>query len=354
MNYFIRFILCFILADLHRFYCDQSCHASRNAQSRKNHLLNENDDNQNHIELKQQCNVEQHHTPIDYSQMVRLPGGSFIMGTDQPVIRADGEAPERSIQIDPFWMDIHEVSVQHFQEFVHRTNHITEAELFGTSFVFESMLSEAVSANITQAVAAAQWWLPVPNAWWKRPEGIDSNVSDRMDHPVVHVSWNDANSYCRSIGKRLPTEAEWEYGCRGNRTGRLFPWGNKEMPKGRHHMNIWHGTFPTNNTVDDGFFGTAPVDTFPSNQFGLKNMVGNVWEWTADWWSARPRLDQVHNPTGPNTGTDKVKKGGSFLCHKTYCYRYRCAARSFNTPDTSSSNVGFRCAADDTNEYVVP
>ncbi|XP_062356446.1 formylglycine-generating enzyme isoform X2 [Cinclus cinclus] len=239
--------------------------------------------------------------------MVAIPGGVFTMGTQEPEIQQDGEGPARRVHIDSFYMDQYEVSNQEFERFVNSTGYITEAEKFGDSFVFEGMLSEAVKADIHQAVAAAPWWLPVKGASWKHPEGPDSSISSRMDHPVLHVSWNDALAFCTWAGKRLPTEAEWEYSCRGGLENRLFPWGNKLQPKGQHYANIWQGEFPTNNTAEDGYKGTAPK--------------------------------------GPASGTDRVKKGGSYMCHKSYCYRYRCAARSQNTPDSSASNLGFRCAA---------
>lgn len=279
------------------------------------------------------------------SQMVLISGGDFLMGTDNPGIPADGEGPQRPVHVDSFYMDIQEVTNRQFEIFVNATGYITEAEKFGDSFVFEGILSETVKTEITQAVAAAPWWLPVKGAYWRHPEGPDSNITVRLDHPVLHVSWKDAVAYCSWLNKRLPTEAEWEYACRGGLKDRLYPWGNKLNPKGQHFANLWQGNFPTHNSEEDGFIKTSPVKSFPANGFGLYDMVGNAWEWTEDWWTVHHTTDRQHNPRGPPSGTDKVKKGGSYMCHKSYCYRYRCAARSQNTPDSSSSNLGFRCAS---------
>ncbi|XP_043375835.1 formylglycine-generating enzyme isoform X4 [Dermochelys coriacea] len=194
----------------------------------------------------------------------------------------------------------------------------SQAEKFGDSFVFEGMLSKQVKTEIQQAVAAAPWWMPVKGANWRQPEGPDSNISKRMDHPVLHVSWNDAVAYCTWAGKRLPTEAEWEYSCRGGLENRLFPWGNKLQPKGQHYANTWQGEFPISNTGEDGYKGTAPVTAFPPNGYGLYNIVGNAWEWTSDWWAVHHSAGETHNPKGPSSGTDRVKKGGSYMCHKTF------------------------------------
>lgn len=278
------------------------------------------------------------------NELVFISGGVFTMGTDKPFLPQDGEGPARRVEISGFYMDKYEVSNAEFAEFVEETGYITEAEKFGDSFVLELLLSDEVKSEITQAVANAPWWLPVEEASWKAPEGKDSSIDSRMNHPVVHISWNDAVAYCKWAGKRLPTEAEWEFAARGGLEGRLYPWGNNPNPRGEHWMNIWQGEFPLENTAEDGYIATAPVDSFPPNKFGLHNLAGNVWEWTADWWTVRHSKEFQNNPKGPPSGKEKVKKGGSYLCHPNYCYRYRCAARSQNTPDSSASNLGFRCA----------
>ncbi|XP_065340359.1 formylglycine-generating enzyme isoform X1 [Cloeon dipterum] len=270
---------------------------------------------------------------------VMVPAGLFQMGTDKPVFVADGEGPARNVSLVSFRLHSREVSNREFELFVQDTGYKTEAEKFGTSFVFEKFVSQTVKENERPlAVAAAPWWLSIKGADWRHPFDADSSIIDLMDHPVVHVSWNDAKAFCQWLDMRLPTEAEWEMACKAGLHNRLFSWGNNPMPKGQHRMNIWQGEFPQTNTGEDGFEGTCPVDEFPENKFGLKNMLGNVWEWTEDWWTV-PHRDLPK--------MDKVKKGGSFLCHKSYCYRYRCDARSQNTPDSSASNLGFRCARDE-------
>ncbi|XP_011879211.1 PREDICTED: sulfatase-modifying factor 1 [Vollenhovia emeryi] len=277
-------------------------------------------------------------------KMVKINAGTYSVGMNNPVLVADGEGPRREVVLSNFYIDKFEVSNEEFMAFVNATGYVTEAENFGDSFVFEGLLTQGTKNTISKAVAQAPWWLPVKQASWQRPEGPNSNITFRMDHPVVHVSWNDAVAYCGWMGKRLPTEAEWEVACRGGLSDRLYPWGNKLMPNNQHKVNIWQGNFPTENTEEDGYKGTSPVTTFSQNKYGLHNIVGNVWEWTADWWMTKHSHDRQTNPVGPPSGSDKVKKGGSYLCHRNYCYRYRCAARSQNTPDTSAGNLGFRCA----------
>lgn len=280
------------------------------------------------------------------NQMILIKGGKFAMGTNKPFLPMDGEGPAREVKINSFYMDIYETSNAEFELFVNNTGYVTEAEKFGDSFVLEGKISKEIKKDIHQAVAAAPWWLPVKGAYWRKPEGPDSHIRDRMDHPVLHISWNDAVSFCKWGGKRLPTEAEWEYACRAGLQDKLYSWGNKLKKDGHHMANTWQGRFPTVDSGEDGYSGTAPVTAFSPNKFGLYNMLGNAWEWTQDWWSIRHPSHFQENPKGPASGRDKVKKGGSYMCHKSYCYRYRCAARSQNSADTTASNLGLRCVSD--------
>ncbi|XP_059614949.1 formylglycine-generating enzyme [Phlebotomus argentipes] len=272
--------------------------------------------------------------------MSLIPGGDFTIGTDQPIFEADKESPEKKVHVDSFYLDKFEVSNKDFGEFVDATGYKTEAEKFGDSFVFQGFLDDATKKeNKDVRVVGAEWWYKIKGANWRHPEGQGSDLTGRANHPVIHVSWRDAVTYCEWRQKRLPTEAEWEVACRGGKKQRLFPWGDKLMPQDKHRMNIWQGEFPDDNTEKDGFFGTCPVDQFHQNSYDLFNIVGNVWEWTADLWT-------LHDAEKKPENRNRVKKGGSYLCHKSYCYRYRCAARSQNTEDSSAGNLGFRCAKD--------
>ena len=258
---------------------------------------------------------------------------------------ADGEGPVHAVELRPFRIDPVAVSNARFAAFVDATGHVTDAEQFGWSFVFAGFLPDDFPD--TRAVANAPWWRQVEGADWRHPDGPQSDLEGRADHPVVHVSHRDATAFCAWIGGRLPTEAEWEYAARGGRGGLTFPWGDELEPDGRHMMNVFQGTFPSDNTCADGYAGTAPVDSFPANGFGLHNMTGNVWEWCADWFAADTyRHSPRRDPTGPADGTHRVMRGGSYLCHASYCRRYRVAARSANTPDSSTGNLGFRVALD--------
>ena len=278
--------------------------------------------------------------------MVLLEGGEFLMGNDGPsAYPGDGEGPPRRIRLEPFRMDRHALSNAEFAAFVEDTEHVTEAERFGWSFVFAGLLPDDFPP--TRGAAHAPWWRQVEGADWRRPEGPPSNLDGRKDHPVLHVSWNDAQAYCEWAGKRLPSEAEWEYAARGGLEGKVFPWGDEREPGGEHRMNVWQGAFPRENTCADGFYGTCPVDAFPANGYGLHNMTGNVWEWCADWYSPDFHTrDRRANPQGPRRGTNRSTRGGSYLCHHSYCRRYRVAARNALEPESTTGNTGFRCAGD--------
>ena len=285
-------------------------------------------------------------TGADPAGMVLLPGGEFLMGTADPEgFAADGEGPVRAVRLDSFRIDAHAVSNERFAEFVSATGHVTDAERIGWSYVFAGFLPAALRRTSPRP-ARTPWWCGVSGASWARPEGPGSGTAGREDHPAVHVSWNDAAAYARWAGKRLPTEAEWEYAARGGLEQRRYPWGDELDPDGEYRCNIWRGSFPARNTAADGYRGTAPVDAFEPNGFGLYNVSGNVWEWCADWWAARHAGRPGANPTGPASGTAKVIRGGSYLCHSSYCNRYRVAARTANDLDASGGNTGFRCAAD--------
>ena len=278
--------------------------------------------------------------------MVLLPGASFLMGTDtRDGFPADGEGPVRKVLVDSFYIDRYAVRNIDFERFVSATEYVTEAEHFGWSFVFEGDLADR-GARL-ECVPGAEWWKKVNGANWRNPEGPDSSRAGRENHPVVHVSWNDALAYAEWAGKRLPTEAEWEYAARGGLEQKMYPWGDELTPDGKHLCNIWQGEFPLRNTAEDGYVSTAPVDAFPPNGYGLYAMTGNTWEWCADWFDAQfHTLATRDNPVGPPSGNAKVMKGGSYLCHRSYCNRYRVAARSSNTPDSSTTNIGFRCVRD--------
>ncbi len=277
---------------------------------------------------------------------VSLPAATFLMGTDYAHgFPADGEGPVRPVSLSAFEIDTFPVTNADFAAFIAATSFRTEAEVFGWSFVFWSHIPpERFEELVEDTAAATPWWCKVPGATWNHPLGPGSDVEATLHHPVVHVSWNDAAAYAAWAGKALPTEAQWEYAARGGLVQKLYPWGDELTPGGKHLCNIWQGQFPREDTGEDGYRGSCPVDSFPPNGYGLYSVTGNVWEWCADWFhtrfSAKPAL---HDPAGPATGQAKVMKGGSFLCHASYCNRYRVAARTSNTPDSSASNIGFRC-----------
>jgi formylglycine-generating enzyme required for sulfatase activity len=278
-------------------------------------------------------------------EFASIPGGSFTMGTDDPRgYPDDGEGPAHTVEIDSFELGIHAVTNEQFADFVSATDHQTTAETFGTSFVFAGLLPD--DFPLTRAVAAAPWWREVHGADWSHPEGPHSDIDQRGDHPVVHVSWLDAQAFCSWSGTRLPAEAEWERAARGGRDGHHFPWGEEREPGGRHRMNVYQGRFPERDTGDDGWVGTSPVGTFDPNDYGIYQMTGNVWEWCSDWYDPGyyGRSPKVA-PLGPEEGQARTIRGGSYLCHESYCWRYRVDSRSANTPDSTTGNTGFRIAA---------
>jgi formylglycine-generating enzyme required for sulfatase activity len=268
------------------------------------------------------------------------------MGSEDPgAYVEDGETPVRGVDVGSFRIDPRCASNADFEAFVSATGYRCDAERIGSSFVFMGLLPD--EAPPTRAVVNAPWWREVLGADWRHPEGPWSSLDGRGAEPVVHVSLNDAAAYCQWAGVRLPTEPEWEYAARGGLEGRRFPWGNTLHPDGEHRMNVWQGRFPTRNTLADGYLGPAPVDAFPPNGYGLFNMTGNVWEWTADDFvpGIRAAGTSSSNPVSSAEADRRVLKGGSYLCHASYCFRYRVSARMGNTPDSSTGNIGFRVAA---------
>jgi formylglycine-generating enzyme required for sulfatase activity len=278
--------------------------------------------------------------------MVRIAGGEFTMGSDAPeAVPGDGEGPARRVVVSEFSIAPTTVTNREFADFVRATRYATDAERLGSSFVFYLQVPEAARQNARQVAAGLPWWLPVEYASWQRPEGPGTHIHTRPDHPVVHVSWDDCQAYCAWSGTRLPTEAQWEFAARGGLERKTFPWGQALMRDGAPRCNVWRGVFP--NAPADGWLpGTAPARSLEPNGYGLYNACGNVWEWCADWFSPAYHAEtatldpQFVRPTGRRS-----LRGGSFLCHDCYCNRYRVAARSSNTPESSASNIGFRVAA---------
>jgi len=286
-----------------------------------------------------------------FENMVWIPGGTFMMGSDD---HYPEEKPAHPVTVDGFWADPCTVTNAQFSRFVEHTDYVTLAErapkaedypgakpelLIPASVVFKKPAFRVDLSN------HYNWWSYVPGASWRHPQGPGSSLKGLAKHPVVHVAFEDAEAYAKWIGKEIPTEAEWEFAARGKLEGAAFVWGDEFEPDGEVMANTWQGDFPHENLLEDGFEWTAPVGSFPPNGYGLYEMAGNVWEWTADWFSATWHLDGPReNPTGPPSGDRRALRGGSYLCHASYCHRYRVSARMGNTPDSSTGNIGFRCA----------
>jgi formylglycine-generating enzyme required for sulfatase activity len=304
--------------------------------------------------------------------MVWIRGGEFTMGTDSKLGWPD-EKPAHRVRVDGFYMDETEVTNDQFRKFVEATKYVTTAEkppdveeimkqvppgtprppkekLVPGSLVFRPTKGPVDTRDFSQ------WWQWTPGANWRHPEGPDSDLKGRENHPVVHVSWDDAVAYARWAGKRLPTEAEWEFAARGGLDGKPYVWGDEPFSESHPQCNIWQGEFPWKNTAKDGFERTSPVKSFAPNGYGLYDMAGNAWEWCSDWYDRelyrrRAGVPLTVNPTGPDHTIDpqrpltpqRVQRGGSFLCNDSYCSRYRPSARHGCSPDTGMAHVGFRC-----------
>lgn len=308
---------------------------------------------------------------VDRPGMVWIPGGEFRMGTGDKDAW-DDEKPIHRVRVDGFWIDVTEVTNAQFQKFVDATGYVTTAERAPSAEEIMAQVPPGTPPPTADMLVAGavvftptndkvplndfrQWWKWTPGANWKHPEGPESDLKGREDHPVVQVSWDDAVAYAQWAGKRLPTEAEWEYAARGRLDGARYVWGSEPSVTSNPKANLWTGEFPYKNTAEDGYVRTAPVKSFPPNGNGLYDMSGNVWEWCSDWYDReayRSRTGVTVNPKGPARSNDPLRpfqpqrsqRGGSFLCHDSYCSRYRPSARHGCSPDTGMSHVGFRCA----------
>lgn len=273
--------------------------------------------------------------------VAEIPGGTALVGTNTPLLKIDGEAPLHKTKVKPFALGTTPVTNAAFQQFIEATNYETEAEKFGWSFVFHAQVPKGVDTR--QGSAGAQWWRRVDGATWALPAGPKGGAH-QPDHPAVHVSWNDAQAYCTWVGGRLPREGEWEHAARGGLGAVTYPWGEGD-PNDTDHFpcNIFQGRFPDVNTAQDGFAFTSPARSFGANGYGLYGMAGNVWDWCADEFRIKS-LSKAGKAQAAAMRGYKVIKGGSFLCHASYCTRYRIAARTGNSPDSSTSHTGFRIA----------
>ncbi|MBO9195323.1 formylglycine-generating enzyme family protein [Rhizobium sp. 16-449-1b] len=273
-----------------------------------------------------------------------IPGGRVHVGTAKPLLPFDGEGPPRTVQIESFRLSTAAVINAEFARFVRETGYVTEAERLGSSYVFYKFIDGSVP---TTGVVGAEWWRKIDGAHWAAPFGPQRSGAELDDLPVVHVSWQDATDYARWIGGRLPTEAEWEHAARGGLREPIYPWGDEHPTDVFTPCNIWQGDFPRDDLGKDGYAGLAPAISFAPNGYGLHNMSGNCWEWTADAFRIRSirREAAIANKSAKEQGK-KVLKGGSYLCHASYCHRYRIAARMGSTGDSTTGHIGFRVAFD--------
>ena len=274
-----------------------------------------------------------------------IPAGRYLLGDAfGEGYEFDGEGPQREVVLDGFDIDVTPVTNARFAEFVEATGHVTDAERYGSSAVFHS----AVAARREQVIGrspGASWWLLVEGADWRHPHGPLMDLEGLEEHPVVHVSWADASAYAAWAGRELPTEQQWEAAARGGLVGARFAWGDELTPDGTWMCNIWQGRFPVVNTAEDGWLATSPVRAFPPNGYGIYDVTGNVWEWCSDRFATVPATTSTAPAPRllPLVQEERrVTRGGSYLCHQSYCHRYRVAARTGNTPDSTMGNCGFR------------
>ncbi|MDK1374080.1 MULTISPECIES: formylglycine-generating enzyme family protein [unclassified Sinorhizobium] len=284
--------------------------------------------------------------PTAGTDIAWFDAATAFVGTNKPVIDADGEGPARKVSVRAYGIDRHAVSNERFASFVSETGYVTDAERFGWSFVFKDFVAPR---TLTSRPIGLPWWHRVDGATWRTPGGPGSSLTASDRHPVVHVSWNDANAFAQWARGRLPTEAEWEHAAKAGRADAKYPWGDMEPSDQDIYCNIWQGRFPDFNSLADGYGGTAPVDAFEANPTGVFNMCGNTWEWCADTFHVRSlaRAAKARNAASRKSN-ERLLKGGSYLCHISYCYRYRIAARMGHSADTSTGHIGFRLAYDRT------
>ena len=277
--------------------------------------------------------------------LIPIPGGIFEMGARRSRFPADLDGPRRKIKLSPFLISPTAVTNAEYARFVAATGYRTVAEVEGWSYVFRLLLKDTEGLVSPPGLP---WWCRVDGACWSAPEGPGSTTEGREDHPVVHIAWHDAKAYCVWSGLQLPTEAQWERAARGGLVKRRFPWGDEMMPGGAFAMNTFQGQFPHENTAEDGWIGTAPVTAFAPNGYGVYNMTGNVWEWTRDRFGPLPGpgrlppLDPSNDSAAEDPAAPRVQRGGSYLCHDSYCDRYHVHSRTRNDPDSSTGNAGFR------------
>ena len=325
------------------------------------------------VSNKSEKPIKPNNKNINPQGMIFINGGEFEMGGDNNQAMQD-EFPKHKVSVNSFWMDETEVTNNQFRKFIEETGYVTTAEKAidwneikkilppGTPKPHDSLLSPA-SLNFYQTDTEnlndySQWWRLEKNSNWRHPFGKDSDINDKGNHPVIHISWDDATAYCEWAGKRLPTEAEFEYASRGGLKNNIYSWGNEPVFQGILKANIWEGKFPSNNNLNDQYYYTSPVKSFPPNAYGLYDLGGNVWEWCSDWYHSdyysMNSKNITINPKGPTKGYDpnepyspkKVMRGGSFLCNDSYCSGYRNSMRMKSTPDSSSLHAGFRTVVD--------